>query len=335
MKAKSVSKKKETSQLSRSAVDAVFGAAPSSNKYALNQLFWDRQRRRVSEGGCVRIYNQRYEAADPQSRASLYSQIGRDILIACDPANLREAIALDLDGIVIGRLKGTVDQPAPELTLEQEQQVKSIAIRERKAMAPERILIQARKALSPVFFDHLQECVDCGLLPLSAINEFYMLRLLVHVVPAAQSAQRAYGIPASVLIAIAARESAWGTTDFSRKHGEYFKTSSRHLSSSHDEGVELSFLNEAKHLTTDPRFRTATRYAGDALIYACQLCANGLGDDLYRSDITRMITEYELEECDRVAQFPPGTYLRQTDTYAPKPMYKKIWMLDHDSESRG
>lgn len=227
--------------------------------------------------------------------------------------------------------KGTEDQPAPKLTFEQEQQLKHILIRERKAMAPERVLLQARKALSPVFFDDLQECVDCGLLPLSAITEFYMLRLLVHVVPAAQSAQRAYGIPASVLIAIAAHESAWGTTDLARKHGEYFQTSSQHLSSSHDEGVELSFLNEAKHLTTDPRFRTATRYAGDALIYAGQLCANGLGDDLDRQDITQMITEYELEECDRTAQFPPETYHRQTDTYAPKPMYKKIWMLNHDS----
>jgi hypothetical protein len=220
--------------------------------------------------------------------------------------------------------KGTEDQSAPELTLEQDQQIKRILIQGRKAMAPERILIQARKALSAVFFDDLQECVDCGLLPLSAITEFYMLRLLVHVVPAAQSAQRAYGIPASVLIAIAARESAWGTTDLARKHGEYFKTSSRHLSSSHDGGVELSFLNEAKHLTTDPRLRTATRYAGNALLYAGQLCANGLGDDLYRQDITQMITEHELEQCDRTAQFPPGSYLRQTDLCSQPDVQKNM-----------
>jgi hypothetical protein len=121
--------------------------------------------------------------------------------------------------------------------------------------------------------------------------------------------------------------------DLARKHGDYFERSSRRLSSSHDQGAELSFLKEAERLTTDPRFRTETRYAGNALIYIRALCDKGLGDDLYCGDLSKLITEYELEQCDRTALFSPGTYLRQTDTYAPKSMYQKTWMYDPGSAS--
>jgi hypothetical protein len=76
-----------------------------TNKNVLDQLFWERDRRRVGEGGCVKIYNQRYEPDGPESKANLYLQIERDVLIACDPANLGEAIAMNIDGCVIGRLK--------------------------------------------------------------------------------------------------------------------------------------------------------------------------------------------------------------------------------------
>ena len=59
-------------------------------------MFWDRQRRKVSEGGCVQLYGERYEPADGESLAKLFLEIERDVLVACDPANLGEAIALDL-----------------------------------------------------------------------------------------------------------------------------------------------------------------------------------------------------------------------------------------------
>ena len=68
-------------------------------------LFWDRQRRRVSEGGCVQLYGERYEPADGESLAKLFLEIERDVIVACDPANLGEAIALDLDGRFLGRLR--------------------------------------------------------------------------------------------------------------------------------------------------------------------------------------------------------------------------------------
>jgi hypothetical protein len=68
-------------------------------------LFWDRQRRKVSEGGCVQLYGERYETADGESLAKLFLEIERDVLVACDPANLGEVIALDLDGRSLGRLR--------------------------------------------------------------------------------------------------------------------------------------------------------------------------------------------------------------------------------------
>ena len=71
----------------------------------LYALFWDRQRRKVSEGGCVQLYGERYEPADGESLAKLFLEIERDVLVACDPANLGEAIALDLDGRLLGRLR--------------------------------------------------------------------------------------------------------------------------------------------------------------------------------------------------------------------------------------
>ncbi len=77
---------------------------PVADTAALDALFWDRQKRRVSEGGCVQIYNARYEPADNDSRVRLFMEIERDILVACDPANLGEALALDQDGRLIGRL---------------------------------------------------------------------------------------------------------------------------------------------------------------------------------------------------------------------------------------
>jgi transposase InsO family protein len=71
----------------------------------LYALFWDRQRRRVSEGGCVQLHGERYEPADGESLAKLFLEIERDVIVACDPANLGEAIALDLDGRFLGRLR--------------------------------------------------------------------------------------------------------------------------------------------------------------------------------------------------------------------------------------
>ncbi|HKW74855.1 MAG TPA: hypothetical protein VJN64_04960 [Terriglobales bacterium] len=69
------------------------------------QLFWDRQKRVVSEGGCVQLFNARYQPADADSAAALMLEIKREVLVACDPLNVGEAIALSQDGIFLGHLR--------------------------------------------------------------------------------------------------------------------------------------------------------------------------------------------------------------------------------------
>jgi len=78
-----------------------------TDRVALGALFWDRQKRHVREGGCVQIYKRRFEPADDISRGALYAQIERDILVASDPLDMRQAIAMDLDGMPIGELKAS------------------------------------------------------------------------------------------------------------------------------------------------------------------------------------------------------------------------------------
>ncbi|HLJ89549.1 MAG TPA: helix-turn-helix domain-containing protein [Candidatus Angelobacter sp.] len=100
------------------------------------ELFWDRQRRTVGEGGCVRLFNAIYEPADADSRAAMIFQIetgSGEVLIACDPLNVGKAIAYDLHGKMLGWLT------AQELLIhgETSQQQISQSMRLRRSMMRE------------------------------------------------------------------------------------------------------------------------------------------------------------------------------------------------------
>jgi hypothetical protein len=69
------------------------------------QLFWDRQKRIVSEGGCVQLFNARYQPSDAESAAALMLEIKREVLVACDPLSVGEAIALTPEGKFLGNLR--------------------------------------------------------------------------------------------------------------------------------------------------------------------------------------------------------------------------------------
>ncbi|MFL6310606.1 MAG: hypothetical protein ACJ71W_00745 [Terriglobales bacterium] len=58
------------------------------------QLFWERDTRIICEGGDVRLDKFRFEPADQGSFAALMLRIGQEIIVARDPRNLSEAIAL-------------------------------------------------------------------------------------------------------------------------------------------------------------------------------------------------------------------------------------------------
>ena len=91
--------------------DQVFDAAWPPEKRqpidprALDPLLWDRTRRLLSEGGCAQLGGARYEPADPASFAAIFPHIGEDVLIARDPYNLCEAVALDAEGRFLGVLR--------------------------------------------------------------------------------------------------------------------------------------------------------------------------------------------------------------------------------------
>jgi len=74
-------------------VEAERAARAKLSPRALDELLWDRQLRVVSNE-CVRMYNSEYEPADAESLARLRVWQDRKVLIAADPYNLGDAIAI-------------------------------------------------------------------------------------------------------------------------------------------------------------------------------------------------------------------------------------------------
>jgi putative transposase len=72
---------------------------------AIAPLFWNYQERTIREGGCIDLYNTRYEPADGDSAAAMMLRVTSKVRIACDPLNLGEAIAFDDAGKFLGHLR--------------------------------------------------------------------------------------------------------------------------------------------------------------------------------------------------------------------------------------
>jgi transposase InsO family protein len=68
-------------------------------------LFWDRRKCTVIEGGKVRLNRSVYEPANPQTFAVMQPLIKREIFVACDPLSMGEAIAVSQDGTPLGHLR--------------------------------------------------------------------------------------------------------------------------------------------------------------------------------------------------------------------------------------
>jgi hypothetical protein len=71
---------------------------------AIAPLFWNYQKRIVREGGCIDLYNTRYEPADGESSAGMMLRVTSEVRIACDPLNVGDAIAFDDTGRFLGHL---------------------------------------------------------------------------------------------------------------------------------------------------------------------------------------------------------------------------------------
>jgi putative transposase len=76
------------------------------DRRVLAQLFYERDKRVVKQGGCVELNNMRYEPSDDESFAALSAKWKRDVLIARDAWNLGVAAAFDIEsGEFLGDLR--------------------------------------------------------------------------------------------------------------------------------------------------------------------------------------------------------------------------------------
>jgi hypothetical protein len=104
---------------------------------AIAPLFWDYKDRTVVEGGAVLLFGKkRFEPADQESFAALMPIVTEKIKVACDPANVAEAIAFDASGKrFLGRLR------CQEMMVHGETSVEQI----RASMRLRRIVYRAHK----------------------------------------------------------------------------------------------------------------------------------------------------------------------------------------------
>jgi transposase InsO family protein len=72
-------------------------AARLLNRRELDEFLWDRQERVVGRGGCVQMYGAQYEPADPASQGALIVWTSRRVMVAADPHNIGDAVAIDPD----------------------------------------------------------------------------------------------------------------------------------------------------------------------------------------------------------------------------------------------
>lgn len=102
----------------------------------LDFVFRNPIRRKVMEGGCVRLNNSRYEPADPASGAALFqlSDSDTEIIVACDPNNIGEAIATNLDGMYLGTLQASRLMTHGPISQEDVKRMEATRARLRRAM---------------------------------------------------------------------------------------------------------------------------------------------------------------------------------------------------------
>lgn len=113
------------------------------------QLFWERDTRKVCEGGCVRLDRWRFEPADQESFAQLMLIVGTDVIVARSPRNLSEAIALtnEREPKYLGHLRsqemavhGETDREVIRLRMRKEGRVRTAVKQLTAALARQRAL---------------------------------------------------------------------------------------------------------------------------------------------------------------------------------------------------
>jgi len=153
---------------------------------------------------------------------------------------------------------------------------------------------------------------------------------LRNVVPAAQSSQRVYGVPASITIAQAILESGWGQSALAKQCNNYFgiKATANALPDSYEEFPTIEFVDgrrtsvmaafakypspamcfaaHARLLALAPRYKAAMAVRNDVLAFAGQLqrCGYSTNPD-YAALLMSLVKEYDLTQYD-IQPEPPA-----------------------------
>jgi len=162
-----------------------------------------------------------------------------------------------------------------------------------------------------ISYEHISECLAKGLLSTQLATSFELLKFLSRTVLAAQKTQRKYGVPASVLIAIAVNESAWEADDLCV--GRRRLAAWQGCDCCYAPDIEMWFLTKGKHLSTSAKFRGAMPLVHDVKAYVHELCVLGLenGTWSYEGDLLDLIENFGLEQCDLAAILQPGEFSKR------------------------
>lgn len=150
--------------------------------------------------------------------------------------------------------------------------------------------------------EHLRKIAECltedafnnrthtgdDLIPYALSDSLAMMGTIAWIGPAAQNAQRVYGVPASLLMSMHITDYGWGE-EVPADPGDRFPG-------------ERHFLKEAKYLATSRRVRPALRLADSPVAYAWRLDELGFMKDAENAhklrDVAALIVDYSLFECD-------------------------------------
>jgi hypothetical protein len=150
----------------------------------------------------------------------------------------------------------------------------------------------------------VHDCISRGLLPISLVNAFEAIRFVSRTVLSAQRAQRAFGVPASVLMSIGMQECGMhDTSDL-----VYSESPNRNLHGSPVSNIDQWFIEKARDLATSAPLCEAIPLVDDVKLYVGKLCELGFCDRLDAQDILNNIDSFHLEECDIAAILPAGQY---------------------------
>lgn len=154
-----------------------------------------------------------------------------------------------------------------------------------------------------------------------ALDRKQQFDFIARLAPAAQASQEKYGVPASITLAQAILESAWGLSKLAQTANNYFGIKARQgeeyceFPTPHDvkkvsdfrkfPSLNACFDRHGQLLSTLGRYRGAMARAADPLAFAIELQCGGYSENpKYPTLLAQLMEEFDLEKYDRGATAP-------------------------------